>query len=291
MVWFGCRERCTTVFPQWFRHWQTSQERNKKKGVHRYFYFLKFLNSCDTRLLISRLPPRHIWFFESQIFNLWTTGEKIGTLLFKFTKLSWHWTFIFRTSILGPLAKTFGLLYLSSSLVQLSTVILQQISPQVPSVYYTVILFRTIYFQISTPNLWWVAKQRAGLQNSVADSGCLSRIPDLNFSRIPEPGSKWSPILSGSALKNLRISHPENCYWALGMAECSSRFRIFGSRKKTKSWTLDPDPQHCIAKPSGGCLKLKRWMDTLDKLVMGLAVKACLLKSSLDSNQYISWTS
>jgi hypothetical protein len=32
-----------------------------------------------------------------------------------------------------------------------------------------------------------------------------------------------------------------------------------------------------VAKLSGGCLKLKRWMDTLDKLVMGLAVQACLL--------------
>ncbi len=105
---------------------------------------VNFLNSCDTRPWISRLPPCHIWLFESQIFNLWTTGEKIGTLLFKLTKLSWHWTFIFRTSILGPLARTFGLIYLSSSLVQLSTVILQQISPQVLSVYNTVIPFRSI---------------------------------------------------------------------------------------------------------------------------------------------------
>ncbi len=121
---------------------QPGEEQDERRT--QVFLFFNFLNSCDTRLLISSLPPCHIWLFEAQIFNPWSIGEKIGTLPFKITNLSWHWTFIFRTSILGPLARTFGLLYLSSSLVQLSTVILQQISPQVPSVYYTVVPFPTI---------------------------------------------------------------------------------------------------------------------------------------------------
>ncbi len=58
------------------------------------------------------------------------------------------------------------------------------------------------------------------------------------------------------------------------MAGCSSRNRIFGSRKNTKSWILDPDPQYWVAKLSGGLLKLERWVD---KLVMCLAFKAFLL--------------
>jgi hypothetical protein len=46
-----------------------------------------------------------------------------------------------------------------------------------------------------------------------------------------------------------------------------------------KHQILDPGSGSAtlVAKLSGGWLKLKRWMDTLDKLVMGLAVKACLL--------------
>jgi hypothetical protein len=54
-----------------------------------------------------------------------------------------------------------------------------------------------------------------------------------------------------------------------------------GSPTQGSKKYIIPDPGSesaiLVAKLSGGCLKLKRWMDTLDKLVMGLAVKACLL--------------
>jgi hypothetical protein len=46
-----------------------------------------------------------------------------------------------------------------------------------------------------------------------------------------------------------------------------------GGQTSTKSWILDPDPQP-LAKLSDGWLKSEKWMDTLDRLVMGLAVKA-----------------
>jgi hypothetical protein len=62
---------------------------------------------------------------------------------------------------------------------------------------------------------------------SVADSGCLSRIPDLGFfhpgSWIPDPGSQihgskyFLPRIPdpGSTPKNLSILTPKNCFQAL----------------------------------------------------------------------------
>ncbi len=56
---------------------QPGEEQEERRP--QVFLFFNFLNSCDTRLLISRLPPRHIWFFEAQIFNPWSVlVRKLG---------------------------------------------------------------------------------------------------------------------------------------------------------------------------------------------------------------------
>ncbi len=68
--------------------------------------------------------------------------------------------------------------------------------------------------------------------SSVADPGCLYRIPDPNFFSV-----KNIPDL-GPASKNLRIFNPKNCFKALGKGiQCSSRIRTFshpGSRSGSR---------------------------------------------------------
>jgi hypothetical protein len=105
-------------------------------------------------------------------------------------------------------------------------------------------------------------KQGIGLGDSVADPGCLSRIPDPIFS-IPDPNClhPGSQIL----IKELKYFNPKKPKkWGLRSKKydlgCSSRipdpdadFQVQpipdpGSRgqKGTQSRIPDPDPQHCL---------------------------------------------
>ena len=59
------RERCSTVFPRWLHYWQRSSERNRKKGVKRYWlkwYPVRLLwlvsRECMPFLLVSGEYPQ-----------------------------------------------------------------------------------------------------------------------------------------------------------------------------------------------------------------------------------------
>jgi hypothetical protein len=90
---------------------------------------------------------------------------------------------------------------------------------------------------------------------SGADPGCLSRLPDPNFSN-PDPEStvkKISDPGSGSASKNLGIFNPKNCFYALGNmirdVHPGSRIFIFSPSRISESKRHripDPDPQHSL---------------------------------------------
>jgi hypothetical protein len=91
----------------------------------------------------------------------------------------------------------------------------------------------------------------ANLGSSVADPGCLSRIPDPNVS-IPDPGFRVKKIpdpRSASVSRILSIINPIKCFKAVGKIIWDVHPGFFfnsgypiGINKKDR--IPDPDPQH-----------------------------------------------
>jgi hypothetical protein len=106
---------------------------------------------------------------------------------------------------------------------------------------------------------------RASLQyiylSNVADPGCLSRIPEPNFS-IPDPGSNRFRILDPHPrilVGTVRIFNPKNCYKALGKI---SRFVHPGSRILTFYPSRNPDPGSRGEKGTGSRIRIRNFVHT-----------------------------